>query len=353
MGGRARVLAAAAALAVAAVAVAVAVALGARTESPPTVEKAGSWPRAVPNEAGLDVRALQRLDVAVPQRHPDLLALLVARDGRLAWERYYGGAAATDRFDLQSVTKTVVSTLVGIAAGEGRLTVDRPLEDVFPEQIAATRDPRVRSMPLRDLLRMTAGWSPASPAEFAFSVDSVRVLLGRPLEDRPGRRFVYDNGAYHLLSAAITAVTGRSTATYARRRLWGPLRVPEPPWQEDDSGLSFGPGGLYLQARDLAKLGHLFLRGGRWGDLQLVPARYVREATRAQSEGGPPGGTRYGYGWWITSSPQGFQATGYGGQTLLVVPSLDLVVVLLARVEGQTDVASILSDVVGAVDRRD
>lgn len=348
MGGRASRIAAAAAFAAAALIVALV--LGARNEPVgATVEETGTWPRVAPADAAVDAAALRRLDAAVPERHPDLRALLVARDGRLVMERYYDGARPTDRFDLQSVTKTVVSTLVGIAAGEGRLSVYRPLEDVFPQQISASRDPRVRAMTVRDLLTMKAGWSPAYPVDFAFTIDPVRVLLGRPLVDRPGRRFVYDNGAYHLLSAALTAATGDSAATYARRRLWGPLRVADAPWQRDDSGLSLGPGGLYLQARDLAKLGQLFLQGGRWGDRQILPRRYVREATRPQSEGGAPGGTRYGYGWWITSSPVGFEAIGYGGQTLLVVPSLDLVVVLLARVGGQTDVAGLLLDVVSAV----
>ena len=350
MGGRAKGLAGAAAAAVGVVALVVAVAVGARNApADGTVEETGRWPRVAPADAGVDAAALERLDGFVPERYPDLQALLVARDGRLVLERYYGGTRPSERFDLQSVTKTVVSTLVGIASGDGKLSVDRPLADVFPDQIAASRDPRVRSMPLRDLLRMTAGWSPASPVEFAFTIDPVRVLLGRALEDRPGRRFVYDNGAYHLLSAAVTAATGESAAAFARRRLWTPLQVADAPWQQDDSGLSLGPGGLYLQARDLAKLGHLFLRGGRWGDRQIVPERYVREATRPQSEGGSPGNTRYGYGWWIASSPPGFQAVGYGGQTLLVVPSLDLVVVLLARVQGQTDVGGLLFDVVDAV----
>jgi CubicO group peptidase (beta-lactamase class C family) len=339
------------AAALAVVALAVAVAFGARTESgDASLEETGSWPRAAPADAEVDESALRRLDSAVPTQYPDLLALLVARDGRLVFERYYNGAGPDDRFDLQSVTKTVVSTLVGIAAGDGRLSVDEPLRRVFPDQIAAARDTRIRAMPLRDLLRMTSGWDDTNPAEFAFAIDPVRVLLGRRLADRPGRRFAYDNGSYHLLSAAVTAATGKRASAYARERLWGPMHVTDAPWQEDDAGLSLGPGGLYLHARDLAKLGHLFLHGGRWGDRQLVPERYVREATKPQSEGGPPGGTRYGYGWWITSSPRGYEAIGYGGQILLVVPSLDLVVVALTDVAGQTDVGSLLFAVVNAVE---
>jgi CubicO group peptidase (beta-lactamase class C family) len=342
-------LAVAAALAVAAVAIAVA--LGSRSSADAGVEENGVWPTAAPADVGLDDEALRRLDAEMPTTNPDVLALLVARDGRLAFERYYGGATVSERFDLQSVTKTVVSVLVGMAIADGRLELDATLAEVFPSQIAAAVDPRVRRITVRQLLTMTAGWDSASPVDFAFAIDPVRVLLGRPLVDRPGRRFLYDNGSYHLLSAAVSAVTERTAAGFARARLFGPLGVGDSPWQADDSGLSLGPGGLYLHARDLAKLGQLFLNEGRWDGRQLVPERYVRESTRPQSEGGPPGGTRYGYGWWISSSPAGFQATGYGGQTLLVLPGLDLVVVLLARVEGQTDVGGILYGVVDAVQR--
>jgi len=118
----------------------------------------------------------------------------------------------------------------------------------------------------------------------------------------------------------------------------------------DPQGRQIGGGGQKLTARDMVRFGQLWLQNGRWGDRQLVPARYVGEATKAQSEGGPPGGTRYGYGWWITSSPQGYEAIGYGGQTLLVVPSLDLVVVTAADVAGQTNVSRLLYEVVNAVD---
>jgi CubicO group peptidase (beta-lactamase class C family) len=340
-------LAVAAAVVVAVAAVAVAV--GSRSGSAATVEENGVWPTAAPADVGVDGDALQRLDAGMAESNPDVLALLVARDGRLVFERYYGGATVAERFDLQSVTKTVVSVLVGMAIGDGKLDLDATLAEVFPSQIVAAVDPRVRGITVRQLLTMTAGWGPASPADFAFSIDPVRVLLGRPLADRPGRRFVYDNGSYHLLSAAVSAATERTAAGFARDRLFRPLGFGDSPWQADDSGLSLGPGGLYLHARDLAKLGQLFLNGGRWDGRQLVPERYVRDSTRPQSEGGPPGGTRYGYGWWISSSPAGFQATGYGGQTLLVVPERDLVVVLLTRVEGQTDVGGILYEVVDAV----
>lgn len=349
MGGRdPRLTAVVAAAALVVAAAAVVVTLDSRSGSAATVEREGVWPTAAPADVGLDERALDRLGAELATSYPDLLAVLVARDGRLAFEHYYGGAGADDPLDLQSVTKTVVSVLVGMAVTDGRLRLDQTLAEVFPDRIAAAVDARVRRITLRQLLAMTAGWQDTPPVRFAFTIDPVRVLLGRRLVDRPGRSFRYDNGSYHLLSAALSAVAERPAADVARRRLFAPLAFGRTPWQADDSGLSLGPGGLYLRARDLAKLGQLFLNRGRWGGRRLVAERYVRESTRPQSEGGPPGGTRYGYGWWITSGPAGFQASGYGGQTLLVAPELDLVVVTLARPEGRTDVSSILFRIVEA-----
>jgi CubicO group peptidase (beta-lactamase class C family) len=153
----------------------------------------------------------------------------------------------------------------------------------------------------------------------------------------------------------VADATGRSTLAFARARLFGPLgiasaKAPEPvfvrhrsqaalkayerapvAWPTDPQGYHLGFSGLKLPSRDLAKLGYLYLNGGRWDTTQVIPADYVAASTRPHSIPPPDGpGESYGYQWWVTSQAghPSFRAVGYGGQLIEVVPDLDLVVVI-------------------------
>ena len=187
----------------------------------------------------------------------------------------------------------------------------------------AASDQRVRKITLRQLLTMTAGYAlePATRSDHW-----VRTLIQRPLTTDPGRRFSYDGGSYHLLSAVITKATGMSTRRFADRVLFGPLGIRVSHWDTDNEGYNLGDTGLRLRARDLLRLGELYLHRGR----HLVPTGYVRDATRWHS--GLGGGIGYGYGWWILANrrPAAFAALGYGGQAIAVFPSLRAVVVIQA-----------------------
>lgn len=196
-------------------------------------------------------------------------------------------ACRTSRRLFSSVTKSVVSTLVGIALGEGKLkTLDLRVGDVLGGTIPAGADPRVRSITLRELLTMTAGLSfgqtdPTGEGSGAYRTtpDWIRTILGAPLASDPGASFSYDNGEAHLVSALLQRVIGTTAAAFARKELFRPLRINAVRWSADRQGVTDGAVGLELSPRDLAKLGELYLRGGRWGGRQLVPAAYVRVAT--------------------------------------------------------------------------
>jgi CubicO group peptidase (beta-lactamase class C family) len=206
---------------------------------------------------------------------------------------------------------------------------------------------------VEQLLTMTAG-IPADPENGAAlpamftSRDWVRFVLGQPLANRPGARFAYSSEGSQLLSAIVTEATGQSLLAFARARLFSPLGIATDPaaqpvftltnqstfdragfaWAQDPQGYQVGGSFLKLTPRDLAKLGYLYLMEGRWPGRQLIPARYVRASTQVQSR--PHGPAEYGYHWWVISQdePHGFFARGFGGQYVLVLPSLDLVVVI-------------------------
>jgi CubicO group peptidase (beta-lactamase class C family) len=297
----------------------------------------------VAEREGLDPARLRRADTQFTAT-PGLLSVLAMRHGRLVFERYYRGANAAGKHDVFSVTKSVVSALVGIELARGDLrSVDQKIVEFFPHQLVRDADTRIGSITLRDLLTMTSGYRPP-PA--TASDDWVRTLLSRPLVTAPGAAFSYDDGSAHLVSAIITSASGMPAEQLARRELFAPLGIHGGRWLSDGHGNTIGSTGLSLRPRDLLKLGELYLRQGRWEGRQVVPAAWVRESTRTRVV--IPGGYAYGYFWWVNTGPHGgFLAQGHAGQVVAVHPRLDLVVVITGS--GGFDHLAVLGQVLRAV----
>jgi CubicO group peptidase (beta-lactamase class C family) len=283
----------------------------------------------------------------------------------VVYERYWQGMTAANGDNLYSATKSVVSALVGIALGEGKLKgLDQPVGALLARHLPPDADPRVARVTLEQLLTMTSGLAGDDPSlggdpyvsqRQGASRDWVAHILGRRLETTPGSSFAYSSATSQLLSAIVADSTGQSTLAFARDRLFGPLGIhsaeaptpvfvehPSPAaltayerapvaWPTDPQGYQLGFSGLKLPSRDLAKVGYLYLNGGRWDGRQVIPADYVAASTQPHSTPPPDGpGESYGYQWWVTSQARhpSFLAHGYGGQLLQVVPDLDLVVVI-------------------------
>jgi CubicO group peptidase (beta-lactamase class C family) len=318
---------------------------------PAPVDEANVWNRADPADLGVDEAALARADDRIPVESPYLRSLLVVRDGLLVFERYYGGGAADQVLPVYSITKSVVSTVVGIALADGKLeSVDQRLAEFFPDY-AKGGDPRLSRLTLEDLLTMRAGFS-TGPIQA--SSNWTQALMMRPFEHEPGKVFVYDGGSSHLLSAVLTKVTGERASVLAQKRIFRPLGIADGwSWPDDPQGVSIGGDGLAMRARDLAKLGQLYLQEGRWNGRQIVPAAWVRRSTRKHTDAGAPG-LGYGYQWWVQNGPRGkaYAALGIGGQAIVVLPALDLVIVLTTVPRRDTDVRRIVRLILPAVDSR-
>jgi CubicO group peptidase (beta-lactamase class C family) len=328
------------------------------------------WRTAPPAEVGLDPKVLAKLDTNAAY-HPQLRSLLVVRHGYLVYERYWHGDAGSGQ-EAFSVTKSFTSALVGIALGDHYLTgLDQTVGELLARHLPADADPRLAKVTVRQLLTMTSGLAGDDPTaggdldllvRLRQSRDWVRHILGRRLATTPGTTFAYSNAGSHLLSAIVADATGQGTLAFARAKLFGPLGIHtqhalvgvDAPnvspalrqayeraavaWPTDPQGYHTGFGGLKLPARDLAKLGYLYLNGGRWDGAQVVPAGYVRASTQAQSHPSPGAGIDgYGYQWWMTSEHghPSFLAMGFGGQFVQVIPDLDLVVVITSDAANQ------------------
>jgi CubicO group peptidase (beta-lactamase class C family) len=326
-------------------AVALATACSAPAEAPATPTVGARMADAVAAQLGGEQR----------QRYADVRAVVVLVRGEVVFEHYYGGGSPEQHRDVHSVTKSVVSTLIGIAVGEGRLRLDQNLAELLPKY-AGSMSPDMARTTLRQLLTMTAGFPDDLHAEdlsYTSTPDWVRTILGQA-ERPPGGLFTYSNRSAHLLSAVLVQATGRPVLDYARERLFDPLDIVTRPafepafgpateaafaaaafaWPVDPQGRHTGAGWLRLRPLEMARIGQLFLDGGRWDGRQVVPADWVRAATTQQVDStamGIAGG--YGYQWWVADAggEARFYAQGIGGQRIEVVPRLGLVVVIASE----------------------
>lgn len=342
-----------------------------------------AWPVSTPAAEGIDEGVLTAIDAEVRAgKHGLVDGLLLIRHGKVVFERSYEQdyVKANDGLDdtphqfnynhpdwhpfyrredtkdedlhtLQSVTKSVASTMIGVAIHQGVIAgTDAPALGFFEEREFPDPDGRKAAMTLEDVLTMRSGfeWD-----EWSFGFDDPRndcimlegqddwvaFVLAKPMATDPGTTFVYNSGSSHLLSAIIQHTTGDTIDVYAEKQLFGPLGIETYHWKKTPRGLPDTEGGLYLLPRDLAKIGFLFLHDGVWDGERLLPEGWVARATTPWVKDISPQNGRkdpgYGYKWWIMDAAEDgtariYAARGYGGQVLLVVPEKELIAVFTA-----------------------
>ena len=312
----------------------------------------GEWRKVDPGVASFDADKLA--DLVGDIRHGRLLnglhSLIIVRGGDIVVEEYFDGWQVNQIHMLQSVSKSVTSTLVGIAIDRGDLAgVNENILDFFPDyKNIRYLDDRKRAIKLQDLLTMRSGTdynedggrSPHGKLN-SLSRGWDRFYLDRPMESAPGTRFLYDSGAVILSSALLNRRTGMHADGYAAKYLFSKLGISDTRWISNAEGHPHTGGGLYLTPRDMAKFGLLYLRNGRWKGEQVVPQTWVEQSTAQhvtfEKRRWYGHGTGYGYWWWIFEpDPAGLEkvpiyaALGIRGQHIFVVPEHDLVVVTTA-----------------------
>ncbi|WP_418275797.1 serine hydrolase domain-containing protein [Isoptericola jiangsuensis] len=292
-------------------------------------------PRATPESQGVDPAALTRLVEVLDEIH-DVHSLMVLRHGRVVAEAWWDPFTADEPHRMYSVSKSVTATAVGIAVGEGLLTVDDRVVDLLPDDAPEHPDAHLAAMTVRDLLTMTSGHATDT---MSFTLHNLhrpgsswaRDILAAPVTYEPGTRFVYDTGATYLVAAILHRLTGQRLLDYLTPRLFAPLGITGATWEQCPRGIDVGGYGLTLTTEQLATLGQLWSQRGRWGDDQLVDASWVDEMTSAQVPNGPDENVDwnqgYGYQFWRCRFGA-FRADGAFGQFAVVRPDLDLVVVL-------------------------
>ena len=322
------------------------------------VARDDGWTVASVNEDKLiDRGALCRMaDQLAASGTANVHAVLVARGGKLVFERYFSGSDeiqgrrvrnvtfdADTLHDMKSVSKSVASLVLGIAIDRGLIgSINEPIFSFFPE-LSDLRSPEKERIQLLHVLTMSMGlkWVEATPdneddndeARMHRAPDPCRYVLGLAATAPAGQEFFYNTGALTLLSAMIRKATGRTLDEFARATLFEPLGITSVEWIRVKGDTDAG-GGLRLRPRDMAKIGQLVLAGGRWNDRQVVSKAWIDASMTPRMDS--TSGFFYGYLWWLGRSLLNGRevhwagALGRGGQSIRIVPELDLVVVVTA-----------------------
>jgi CubicO group peptidase (beta-lactamase class C family) len=278
------------------------------------------------------------LDTAAYMKATNVSGLIVIKDGRILLERYGLGRKPTDRWTSFSVGKSVTSTLIGAAIADGYIKgLDAPVTDILPELKNTAYD----GVSVGDLITMRSGvkWNEdyADPksdvGRFALGgprkdgMDPVEAYMAKlPRAHKPGTVFLYDTGETELAGILLARATKKHLADYLSEKIWSKIGAEQDAvWILDAAGQEHGGCCISMTLRDYARFGLFFMHGGRIGGVSVLPAGWVKAAASAQTPTSYPG-VGYGYFWWI--NPDGtYEAEGIFGQSILLDPANDLVIV--------------------------
>ncbi len=307
--------------------------LAAGAPAAPAEAPVAPWPASSPSREGLAAKPLAAMLERMRDSGLEFRALTIVKNGRLVASVGFDPFEPGTPQNVYSCTKSFLSTLVGIAAAEGRFpSLDSKVADFLKEYDFGPRsDPR-RRITFAHLLSQSSGFPPVLSWDFERVVDTETYVIHKDLIAEPGAAFLYNSGTLNIVSAALQKAVGMKASEYAKAKLFAPLGIGEWAWSGDGAGVSTGGTNLCVSCQDLAKLGYLYLRKGDWFGRRVLPAAWVELATKPRFE--PRNMNRaencgYGYLWWIDEWG-GFSAHGSGGQFCFVLPASDLVVAFTA-----------------------
>ncbi len=306
------------------------------------LESDGSLPRAKTPDSVLEaVNSMLAEDEA--DESVKFESVMILKHGKVIYEKWLGDAAPDKPHAMHSVSKSFTATAVGMAVDEGLLKVTDKLVDLFPDQLPEEVSDNLAAVTVHDLLTMNCGHE----TEPGRAEDWVTGFLAHPVTKTPGTWYCYNSMGTYMLSAIVQKLTGEKVVDYLESRLFEPLAIEKPEWQESPQGINAGGWGLMIKTEDMAKFGQLFLQEGQWNGKQLVSKEWVAEASKCQVPS-VPAGTRpdeveakgltkenctflLGYGYQMWMCPQGaYRADGARGQYIMIIPDSDAVIAVTA-----------------------
>jgi CubicO group peptidase (beta-lactamase class C family) len=303
-----------------------------------------SLPTSTPEAEGISSQAIADFVHATDKNVNTFDSFMLVRHGKVIAAGWWKPNSPDQPHVLHSVSKSFTSTAVGLAIDSQKLGLDDLVLKFFPADAPSDPSENLKAVKVRDLLTMSSGQAVEPKAVGGYSV---KQFLAQPFPYAPGTQFVYNTMGTYVLSAIVTKVTGQTVLDYLKPRLFDPLGMESPRWDSSPEGNSLGGTGLYLRTEDIAKFGQLMLQHGEWNGKQLVPRKWVEDATseqisnvdEAHAKIGPDWHQGYGFQFWRCRH-HAFRADGAGGQFIVMMPDQDAVIAITAdtgNMQGELD----------------
>lgn len=304
-------------------------------------------PRSAPEAQGIPSTAILELVTQLEQQVESLHSLMIVRRGYVVAEGWWAPYTAERPHMLFSLSKSFTSTAIGLAIGEGLLSLDDSVVSFFPEDAPADVSANLAAMQVRHLLGMSTGHAEDTTPALHEAADGnwVRAFLACPVEYAPGTQFLYNTGATYMLAAILHKLTGTTLLDYLQPRLLTPLGIEGATWECCPRGINTGGYGLSTTTEAIANFGQLYLQQGMWQGEQLVPRAWVETATQAHIANGDDPTSDwaqgYGYQFWRCRH-NAYRGDGAFGQYCVVLPEQDLVIAITGGLEAMQPVLDLL-----------
>jgi CubicO group peptidase (beta-lactamase class C family) len=304
----------------------------------------GDWTVSTPEAEGLDPLLVAKMYYNAAKLKT-IYSVLVVKNGKLVAEWYFNQGSIDELSRRASVTKSYTSALVGIALDQGCITsVDQKMLDFFPDVADQITDPRKEQITIQDMLEMRSGypWEETDPAlwDVIWSGEYLNAIASIPLTADPGTRFQYSNLTAHWTGIIVARACGTDLKSFGEEYLFSPLGVHVgDDWNRDLDGYYIGSGDIRFTARDMAKFGLLYLNDGEYEGKRIIPAEWVHDSLQTYTVNefevtkiGRLHDMGYGYYWWsaIAGDHKVNFAWGHGGNLIVLVKDLDMVIVVTA-----------------------
>lgn len=310
------------------------------TEPTVTPETAWQWQKDTPENHNIDSTFLNDFHSSLYETQ--VYTSLIVKDDFIVDEYYKDGYDQDSVFTLQSCSKSVTSTLIGIAIDQDFIDgTDVAIFQYFP-QIEQYENENLKNITIWHLLTHTSGLDISDSAiwdSWRASNDWIEYALARPSVSMPGEIFDYSTVGTHLLTAILEKATGMTAYDFGKQYLFDPMGMTSVKCEAAPEGTSDGGNGFAMNAYDMAKLGKLYLDGGKWQGEQLVSEQWIQAAATLQFKRST-GSADYGYQWWVRTFGEkdydAFFAQGHAGQYIFVVPEIHLIVVFTSNHQGSS-----------------
>lgn len=304
-------------------------------------------------KAFLNMKKTTDLQRLIKEQYSNIAGIIVLKNNNIVFENYQHGFNQNSTLHIASVTKSIMSALIGIAIDKGAIqSIDQNVLDFFPDYITKRGEKTIQNITIKNLLTMTAPYKyKYEPYTKVYSssdwTKTVLDLLGGKGELG---KFKYTTIGIQVISGILTFSTGKSVLQFAAENLFSPLGIKPPNkvritnreeyfaflknknvegWVSDPQGVNTAGWGLALSTSDMAKIGQLYLNYGKWNSKQVIASKWIRESTSEQSVWGT---IPYGYLWWVINNKNDtcYAAIGDGGNVIFVSPAKNVVVAILS-----------------------